>query len=203
MSTSVHVAGVSSTSQLVSSASTAGTRTQWKSMITNASFRTKKLPDDITVASTTDSELATTSTSSLTLPLNAGATVAQPSTPGPPAAREALGSISEENDEPTSKSFRLPELSQLVKKKDKSKQLSESTSKSKVGKQAKSNKSTNGINDYNGGNSNGNGNSSLTDNGTTITLSSPAEWMNSDSDAKEEMDLRRKSAEFNHVSTQV
>jgi hypothetical protein len=170
-------------------------------MITNASFRTKKLPDDITVASTTDSELATTSTSSLTLPLNAGATVAQPSTPGPPTAREALGSISEENDEPTSKSFRLPELSQLVKKKDKSKQLSETTSKSKVGKQAKSSKSTNGINDYNGGNSNGN--SSLTDNGTTITLSSPAEWMNSDSDAKEELDLRRKSAEFNHVSTQV
>ena len=43
--------------QLVSNGANDGAtnRSKWKSMITNASFRTRKLPDDITVGQLTDS----------------------------------------------------------------------------------------------------------------------------------------------------
>ena len=92
--------------QLVSNGANDGAtnRSKWKSMITNASFRTKKLPDDITVGQLTDSET----------------NVAAPS-PNP-IPNVHLGSITEEttNDEPTvNKSFRL---SELVKKKSKPKE---------------------------------------------------------------------------------
>nr|CAG4649999.1 EOG090X02H3 [Sida crystallina] len=187
---SLSIKGVSSTSQLVSTVSTAGARAQWKSMITNASFRTKKLPDDITVAHVPQPE-STAQVSSSLLPVG-GMTAPLPNSPASPSGRDALGPISEENDEPTTKSFRLPELSQLVKKKDKTKQPPElSSGKNKPVKQVK--KSNNGISDHNGSDVNG----------VTIALNSSVDWNSSDGDSKDEMDPRRKSTEVNHTSTQV
>lgn len=118
-SSSLSVKGVASTSQLVSSANTAGARTQWKSMITNASFRTKKLPDDIVVPAAAVTLVAPASASSATASLPSTASTSTIS------RADTLGAITEENDETTTisstKSFRLPELSNLVKKKDKNK----------------------------------------------------------------------------------
>ena len=80
-------------------------------MITNASFRTKKLPDDITVAQVTEGDTGIAG--------SAAASIA-------PAPLPQLVAISEEHDEPIvgvkvkeATSFRLPEFSSLVKKKSK------------------------------------------------------------------------------------
>nr|CAG4642361.1 EOG090X02H3 [Evadne anonyx] len=106
------IKGVSTSPQLVSSAANGSARAMWKSMITNASFRTKKLPDDITVAQVAEGDTA-------------GGAQATAST-GAAAGIPQLVAISEEHDEPTvgvkvkeATSFRLPEFSSLVKKKSK------------------------------------------------------------------------------------
>ncbi len=88
-------------------------------MITNASFRTKKLPDDIVVPAAAVTLVAPASASSATASLPSTASTSTIS------RADTLGAITEENDETTTisstKSFRLPELSNLVKKKDKNK----------------------------------------------------------------------------------
>lgn len=104
-----------SSPQLMSSGANGGSaRTKWKSMITNASFRTKKLPDDITVAQVAEAAAAAASAAT------SASTVSSQSSPTVLAAQ--LGAITEENDEPSGvgvkSSFRL---SELVKKKSKPK----------------------------------------------------------------------------------
>ena len=120
-SAKLSIKGVRSTSQLLSSttslssANSTGPRAMWKSMITNASFRTKKLPEDITVADGIDHEQSATAAAAA----GAAAGPAGSTLQAPP-----LTSITEENDEqPTSgvgkSSFRLSELGHFAKKKDK------------------------------------------------------------------------------------
>ena len=97
-----------------------GARAMWKSMITNASFRTKKLPDDITVAQVVDTSLA---------PASSGPSSSTASSHNPAVPSTQLSSITEENDDSFGagigkSSFRL---SELVKKKSKPK-----ASKSKI-----------------------------------------------------------------------
>jgi len=112
-SSQLSIKGVSTSPQLVSSAANGSARAMWKSMITNASFRTKKLPDDITVAQVTEGDPAGTT---------GAAAVSTASAPVP-----QLGAITEEHDEPIvgvvkvkeATTFRLPEFSSLVKKKSK------------------------------------------------------------------------------------
>lgn len=110
------VTGMHGSPHLISSGAVGptGARAMWKSMITNASFRTKKLPDDITVAHVADTTLASASSglSSSTAPSQSAAV---PTT--------QLSSITEENDDSFAagigkSSFRL---SELVKKKSKPK----------------------------------------------------------------------------------
>ena len=164
--------GVHSSPQLMSSGANGGSaRAMWKSMITNASFRTKKLPDDITVAQVAEAAAAA-----------AAAAVANASSSQNQSLTAQLGSITEENDEPSGgggkSSFRL---SELVKKKSKPKPAR--------------NKVNGGV--VQEGSSH---HPHLTDNnGSVIPFST--EW-NSDSETKEEAELRRRSNEFNG-STQV
>nr|CAG4641523.1 EOG090X02H3 [Eurycercus lamellatus] len=107
-SSHLSIKGVTGSPQLVSSSGGGTARAMWKSMITNASFRTKKLPDDITVAQVAEAEAAAVAAAASTVSLH--------HTPIP----TTLGSITEENDEPIGlkQSFRL---SELVKKKSKPK----------------------------------------------------------------------------------
>ena len=150
-------------------------------MITNASFRTKKLPDDITVAAN--------ETEAPTGPLQPH----QGPTSTSPSAFQTLGPISEENDEqPSTKTFRLPELSQLVKKKDKSKQADSSKASKPASSGSKSVKKSNAGNGDPPSFANG-------DNGPTIVLNSATDW--SYEADKEDMESHRRT-EF-HVSTQV
>nr|CAG4640691.1 EOG090X02H3 [Eulimnadia texana] len=131
------VKGLNSTSALLSSSSNSSSaRAMWKSMITNASFRTRKLPDDITVAQD---------------PAAAGNAHTQQQQQQPQQQHVShgpapvLGSITEESDEPSNASkFRIPELSNLVKKRDKMKNPdSLGKAKTKVTKSS-SGKSSNG-----------------------------------------------------------
>ena len=109
------ITGVSTSPQLVSSGTSGTARAMWKSMITNASFRTKKLPDDITVALVGTEPTTSTSITQE----NAAMTTSLSVVP-------ALGAISEEmNDvEPSGGSSSnkvMNQLSSLVKKKNKPK----------------------------------------------------------------------------------
>nr|CAG4647730.1 EOG090X02H3 [Moina brachiata]SVE92893.1 EOG090X02H3 [Moina brachiata] len=117
------IKGMHSSPHLVSSGApgTTAARAMWKSMITNASFRTKKLPDDITVAQVAEAAMAAATTGS------PGAISTQNSA----SAAAQLSSITEENDDAfgagiAKSSFRL---SELVKKKSKAK---EKPSRSKI-----------------------------------------------------------------------
>lgn len=168
--------GVHSSPQLVSSGNSA--RAMWKSMITNASFRTKKLPDDITVSQVAEASArheAATSQANMTNSV---------SSQNPSAAQ--LGSISEENDEPivaggNKSSFRL---SELVKKKSKPKPV-----RSKVNNNG-------GVPSQESSGHHGH----LSENNGSVMANS-TDW-NSDGEMKEEAELRRRSNEFN-ASTQV
>ncbi len=172
------ISGVHSSPQLMSSGANGGSaRAMWKSMITNASFRTKKLPDDITVAQVAEAAAA------------AAAAAAATTTSASPAQNQSmtaqLGSITEENDEPSGggggkSSFRL---SELVKKKSKPKPA------------------RNKVNNNGGVIQEGSSHHPhLTDNNGGVNPNS-TDW-NSDSETKEEAELRRRSNEFNG-STQV
>ena len=182
-SSHLSIKGMSGSPQLVSSSGSGTARAKWKSMITNASFRTKKLPDDITVAQVAEAEAAAAAAAAaaaLTAPPSSGH---HPSTP-------ALGSITEEAgtpDEPSGggglKQFRL---SELVKKKSKPK-----PAKSSGGG---SNKTAN---------NNGNvvvvqADSTADNNGSVLNNSSDGE-----SGSKDDMELRRRSAELSNGSTAV
>nr|CAG4638305.1 EOG090X02H3 [Cyclestheria hislopi] len=156
------IKGVSSTSQLVTSTGSNNARAMWKSMITNASFRTKKLPDDITVTQEAETEVGSASA---------------------PTSLVPLSSISEEADEPSAKPFRLPELSSLVRKREKSKSTDLTKLKTKPAK-----KSANGVADLNGSGT------SVTDNGSVVHVGS--DW---NEEEAIEMELRRKSGESNIV----
>ena len=145
-------------------------RAMWKSMITNASFRTKKLPDDITVAQVAEAAAAAAAAAAAT---SASSSQYQTS----PAIH--LGAITEENDEPNSgggvkSSFRL---SELVKKKSKPKPA-----------RNKANNNGGVIQD---------GHHVAESNGVITSTTD----RNSDSEAKDEAELRRRSSEFN--GTQV
>ena len=151
--------------QLVSNGTNDGaTRSKWKSMITNASFRTRKLPDDITVGQLT----------------NSSETPVAPHTHSVAAPAVHLGSITEENDEPSiGKSFRL---SELVKKKNKPKDKS----KLKVNNNGGIPSDVTGSNPHTY--------SSSENNGVVLNAVTPADW---NSDAEDEMELRRRSNELN------
>lgn len=163
--------GEHSSPQLMSTGANGGSaRAMWKSMITNASFRTKKLPDDITVAQVAEAAAAA-----------AAAAAATPASSSQYQTSPAihLGAITEENDEPSSggggkSSFRL---SELVKKKSKPKPA-----------RNKANNNGGVIQD---------GHHAAESNGV---ISSSTD-RNSDSETKEEAELRRRSSEFN--GTQV
>lgn len=172
------IPGVHSSPQLMSSGANGGSaRAMWKSMITNASFRTKKLPDDITVAQVAEAAAAAAAAAAATT------TSASPSQNQSMTAQ--LGSITEENDEPSGggggkSSFRL---SELVKKKSKPKPA------------------RNKVNNNGGVIQEGSSHHPhLTDNNGGVNPNS-TDW-NSDSETKEEAELRRRSNEFNG-STQV
>nr|SVE70302.1 EOG090X02H3 [Daphnia similis]SVE70926.1 EOG090X02H3 [Daphnia similis]SVE71557.1 EOG090X02H3 [Daphnia similis]SVE72190.1 EOG090X02H3 [Daphnia similis] len=175
-SSHLSIKGEHSSPQLMSSGANGGSaRAMWKSMITNASFRTKKLPDDITIAQVAEAAAAAAAAantaSSSALPLN------QSSIP------IHLVSITEENDEPSGggggkSSFRL---SELVKKKSKAKPAR--------------NKPNNNGGVILDGSSN---HQHLTENNGLIFNPSDR---NSDCETKEEAELRRRSSELN--GTQV
>nr|SVE76886.1 EOG090X02H3 [Daphnia lumholtzi]SVE77482.1 EOG090X02H3 [Daphnia lumholtzi]SVE78112.1 EOG090X02H3 [Daphnia lumholtzi]SVE78740.1 EOG090X02H3 [Daphnia lumholtzi] len=174
-SSHLSIKGEHSSPQLMSSGANGGSaRAMWKSMITNASFRTKKLPDDITIAQVAEAAAAAAAaanTASSALPLNQSAIPVH------------LVSITEENDEPSGggggkSSFRL---SELVKKKSKP-------------KPARNKPNSNGGVNLDGSShhphlaeSNG-------------VISNPSD-RNSDCETKEDSELRRRSSEFN--GTQV
>nr|SVE85374.1 EOG090X02H3 [Daphnia pulicaria] len=172
-SSHLSIRGEHSSPQLMSTGANGGSaRAMWKSMITNASFRTKKLPDDldITVAQVAEAAAAA-----------AAAAAATPASSSQYQTSPAihLGAITEENDEPSSggggkSSFRL---SELVKKKNKPKPA-----------RNKANNNGGVIQD---------GHHAAESNGV---ISSSTE-RNSDSETKEEAELRRRSSEFN--GTQV
>ncbi|KAI9551943.1 hypothetical protein GHT06_022280 [Daphnia sinensis] len=176
-SSHLSIKGEHSSPQLMSSGANGGSaRAMWKSMITNASFRTKKLPDDITIAQVAEAAAAAAAaaaanTASSALPLN------QSSMP------VHLVSITEENDEPSGggggkSSFRL---SELVKKKSKP-------------KPARNKPNNNGGVILDGSSHHPH----LTESNGVI--SNPSD-RNSDCETKEEAELRRRSSEFN--GTQV
>ncbi|XP_046631476.1 hyccin-like isoform X2 [Daphnia pulicaria] len=170
-SSHLSIRGEHSSPQLMSTGANGGSaRAMWKSMITNASFRTKKLPDDITVAQVAEAAAAA-----------AAAAAATPASSSQYQTSPAihLGAITEENDEPSSggggkSSFRL---SELVKKKSKPKPA-----------RNKANNNGGVIQD---------GHHAAESNGV---ISSSTD-RNSDSETKEEAELRRRSSEFN--GTQV
>nr|SVE86632.1 EOG090X02H3 [Daphnia similis]SVE87259.1 EOG090X02H3 [Daphnia similis] len=176
-SSHLSIKGEHSSPQLMSSGANGGSaRAMWKSMITNASFRTKKLPDDITIAQVAEAAAAAAAaaaanTASSALPLN------QSSMP------VHLVSITEENDEPSGggggkSSFRL---SELVKKKSKP-------------KPARNKPNNNGGVILDGSSHHPH----LTESNGVISNSSDR---NSDCETKEEAESRRRSSEFN--GTQV
>nr|CAG4636839.1 EOG090X02H3 [Ceriodaphnia reticulata]SVE72816.1 EOG090X02H3 [Ceriodaphnia reticulata] len=180
MSDSSHLSikGMHSSPQLMSSGANGGSaRAMWKSMITNASFRTKKLPDDITVAQVAEAAAAAAAA--------AAATTTSTSSSQNQSMTAQLGSITEENDEPSGggggkSSFRL---SELVKKKSKPKPA------------------RNKVNNNGGVIQEGSSHHPhLTDSNGGVNPNS-TDW-NSDSENKEEVELRRRSNEFNG-STQV
>lgn len=150
----------------------------WKSMITNASFRTKKLPDDITVAQVAEAAAAAAAAAAAT-PISTG-----PSQNSPSTMAAQLGSITEENDEPSAgggkSSFRL---SELVKKKSKPKPT------------------RNKVNNNGGVSQDGQSSHPHSAENNGGMLPNSTDWIN-DSSEKEEMELRRRSNEFNG-STQV
>nr|SVE83545.1 EOG090X02H3 [Daphnia pulex] len=170
-SSHLSIRGEHSSPQLMTTGANGGSaRAMWKSMITNASFRTKKLPDDITVAQVAEAAAAA-----------AAAAAATPASSSQYQTSPAihLGAITEENDEPSSggggkSSFRL---SELVKKKSKPKPA-----------RNKANNNGGVIQD---------GHHAAESNGV---ISSSTD-RNSDSETKEEAELRRRSSEFN--GTQV
>lgn len=156
------IAGMHSSPHLVSSGApgTTAARAMWKSMITNASFRTKKLPDDITVAQVAEAAMAAASTGS------PGAISAQNSA----SAAAQLSSITEEYDDAFGagvgkSSFRL---SELVKKKSKAK---EKPSRSKI--------NTNGVPTQDGAHA--------PENGSLVV--NQADWQ-SDGETYEDIELR-------------
>ncbi|XP_032792324.1 hyccin isoform X1 [Daphnia magna] len=176
-SSHLSIKGEHSSPQLMSSGANGGSaRAMWKSMITNASFRTKKLPDDITIAQVAEAAAAAAAaaaanTASSALPLN------------PSSIPVHLVSITEENDEPSGggggkSSFRL---SELVKKKSKP-------------KPARNKPNNNGVVILDGSSHHPH----LTESNGII--SNPSD-RNSDCETKEEAELRRRSSEFN--GTQV
>lgn len=147
-------------------------------MITNASFRTKKLPDDITVAQVAEAAAAAAAAAAATTSISTGTSQNSPST-----LTVQLGSITEENDEPSGvgvkSSFRL---SELVKKKSKPKPTR--------------NKVNGGVSqDGQGGHPH-----SAENNGGVVSNST--DWISDSCESKEEVEMRRRSNEFNG-STQV
>lgn len=171
-SSHLSIKGVSGSPQLVSAGGSGGgtARAMWKSMITNASFRTKKLPDDITVSQVAEAEAAAAA---------ASATPHHHQSSNSPA----LGSITEEagtpDGEPTGlgaglKQFRL---SELVKKKNKTKPSKSSSSSIKSSA------------------NNGSASMVVTEsetNGSILTNNSS----DGESGGKEETELRRRSGEL-------
>nr|SVE76266.1 EOG090X02H3 [Daphnia longispina] len=171
-SSHLSIRGEHSSPQLLSTGANGGSaRAMWKSMITNASFRTKKLPDDITVAQVAEAAAAAAAAAATVNPTSSSQYQTSPAI--------HLGAITEENDEPSSggggkSSFRL---SELVKKKSKPKPT-----------RNKANNNGGVIQD---------GHHMVESNGV---ISSSTD-RNSDSETKEEAELRRRSSEFN--GTQV
>nr|SVE73435.1 EOG090X02H3 [Daphnia atkinsoni] len=176
-SSHLSIKGEHSSPQLMSSGANGGSaRAMWKSMITNASFRTKKLPDDITIAQVAEAAAAAAAAAAATTPTSA-LSLNQSSIP------VHLVSITEENDEPSGggggkTSFRL---SELVKKKSKP-------------KPARNKPNNNGGVILEGSSHHPH---SADSNGVISNLSD----RNSDCESKEEAELRRRSSEFN--GTQV
>lgn len=169
--------GLHSSPQLMSSGANSGSaRAMWKSMITNASFRTKKLPDDITVAQVAEAAAAAAAAAAAV----SASTLPSQSSPSQLAAQ--LGSITEENDEPTvgvKSSFRL---SELVKKKSKPK-----PTRSKV--------------NSNGGVAQEGSHTHSSDNNGGVIPNS-TDWIGDSIEIKDDGEQRRRSSEFNG-STQV
>nr|SVE74064.1 EOG090X02H3 [Daphnia barbata] len=174
-SSHLSIKGEHSSPQLMGSGANGGSaRAMWKSMITNASFRTKKLPDDITIAQVAEAAAAAAA---------AATTATSASYQAQSSIPIHLVSITEENDEPNvgaggKSSFRL---SELVKKKSKP-------------KPARNKPNNNGGVIQDGWSHH----QHLTDSNGVI--SNPAD-RNSDSETKEDAELRRRSSEFN--GTQV
>lgn len=146
-------------------------------MITNASFRTKKLPDDITVAQVAEAAAAAASAASV-----------NSSQSSPSVLTAQLGAITEENDEPSGgigvkSSFRL---SELVKKKSKPKSTKNKASSNNGGVAVQDGGSSHHphSNDNNG-----------------VLIANPADWI-IDTESKEEAEVRRRSNEL-YGSTQV
>lgn len=170
--------GEHSSPQLMSSGANGGSaRAMWKSMITNASFRTKKLPDDITIAQVAEAAAAAAAAAAATTSTSSALSQNQSSIP------VHLVSITEENDEPSGggggkTSFRL---SELVKKKSKP-------------KPARNKPNNNGGVILEGSSHHPH----LADSNGVFSNSSDR---NSDCESKEEAELRRRSSEFN--GTQV
>lgn len=172
-------------------------------MITNASFRTKKLPDDITVAQVAEAAQAAAAAAAAANAASTGTGLnPQTTSSGPVGAH--LGSITEEGvnagDEPTVGSKQSFRLSELVKKKSKPKPAKSSGSNSNRavvtnnGSIPPAQIEMSAVNLL------------ITDNGSVVNSATTADWMTaSNGDAepastnnKEEVnELRRRSNEFN------
>nr|SVE75634.1 EOG090X02H3 [Daphnia hispanica] len=173
-SSHLSIKGEHSSPQLMSSGANGGSaRAMWKSMITNASFRTKKLPDDITIAQVAEAAAAAAAAAAAT-------TAASALSQNQPISVH-LVSITEENDEPSGGGKSSFRLSELVKKKSKP-------------KPARNKPNNNGGVILEGSSHH----LHLTDSNGVISNSSDR---NSDCESKEEAELRRRSSEFN--GTQV